>query len=66
MSITFKHKINCRKLKISGKFAQYVSNINLNALIISRTYIGRRPRLVISLRATNLAYFLGLIDHKPS
>ena len=46
MSITFKHKINCRKLKISGKFAQYVSNINLNALIISRTYFGRRPRLV--------------------
>ena len=53
MSITFKHKINCRKLKISGKFAQYVSNINLNALIISRTYIGRRPRLVCILAMGN-------------
>ena len=41
------NKINCRKLKFWGKFVQYVSNINLDALIIWCTYIGRRPRLVL-------------------
>ena len=58
MSITFKHKINCRKLKISGKFAQYVSNINLDALIIWRTYIGRRPWLVLAAEQCNLQSFI--------